>query len=59
MVPDTVLMRELFKVEDPKAATVSSAVLHGILQSPASMFEYKVCHLCSCFHANTLSAVGH
>ena len=35
-------MRELFKVEDPKAATVSSAVLHGILQSPASMFEYKL-----------------
>lgn len=42
-------MRELFKVEDPKAATVSSAVLHGILQSPASMFEHKVLERASVF----------
>lgn len=41
VVPDTVLMKEIDSLEDPKAATVSSAVLNGLLQAPATLIEFK------------------
>lgn len=41
VVPDTMLMKEIQKVEDPKAATVSSGVLNGLLRAPGSLVEFK------------------
>lgn len=42
VVPDTLLLQNIEKIEAPKAATVSSAVLGGILRNPAGLQEYKV-----------------
>ena len=42
VVPDTLLLQDIEKIEAPKAATVSSAVLSGILRNPAGLQEYKV-----------------
>lgn len=42
VVPDTILLQDIEKIEAPKAATVSSAVLGGILRNPAGLQEYKV-----------------
>jgi len=42
VVPDTYLMQDLQKLETPKAATVTSAVLSGILSSPTGFREYEV-----------------
>ena len=42
VVPDTFLMQDLQRLEMPKAATVNSAVLSGILSSPAGLHEYEV-----------------
>ncbi|KAK9792691.1 hypothetical protein WJX73_002290 [Symbiochloris irregularis] len=39
VVPDTYLSRSLHVLASPKAATVSSSVLYGILQSPGSQRE--------------------
>jgi hypothetical protein len=44
VVPDTLLLQDIEKIEAPKAATVSSAVLSGILRNPAGLQEYKVLH---------------
>lgn len=41
-MPDTLLLQNIEKIEAPKAATVSSAVLGGILRNPAGLQEYKV-----------------
>ena len=46
VVPDTLLLQDIEKIEAPKAATVSSAVLGGILRNPAGLQEYKVQALC-------------
>ena len=42
VVPDTYLSRSLHELASPKAATVSSAVLYGILSSPGSERESEV-----------------
>ena len=42
VVPDTLLLQDIEKIETPKAATVSSAVLTGILRNPSGLQEYKV-----------------
>lgn len=42
VVPDTMLLQNIEKLEAPKAATVSSAVIGGILRNPAGLQEYKV-----------------
>ena len=42
VVPDTLLLEKMEELEAPKAATVSSAVLGGILRNPAGFQEYKV-----------------
>lgn len=42
VVPDTYLSRSLHVLTSPKAATVSSSVLYGILQSPGSQREAEV-----------------
>ncbi|CAL8466910.1 g6446 [Coccomyxa elongata] len=42
VVPDTLLLQNIEKIEAPKAATVSSAVLGGILRNPAGLQEYKI-----------------
>lgn len=42
VVPDTLLLQDIEKIEAPKAATVTSAVLGGILRNPAGLQEYKV-----------------
>ena len=44
VVPDTYLMQDLQKLEMPKAATVTSAVLSGILRSPTGFQEYEARH---------------
>lgn len=44
VVPDTLLMQSLQNVEQPKAATVSSAVLSGILRNSSGLREYEVCY---------------
>lgn len=43
VVPDTVLMQNINDIENPKAATVSSVVLTGILSNPTGLKEYEVC----------------
>ena len=40
-MPDTVLMQNLQRSEVPKAATVTSAVLSGILRNPTGLREYE------------------
>ena len=42
VVPDTLLLQNIEQIEAPKAATVSSAVLAGILRTPGALQEYKV-----------------
>ena len=42
VVPDTFLMQDLQILERPKAATVTSAVLSGILTGTTSLREYEV-----------------
>ena len=42
VVPDTLLLQNIEEIEAPKAATVSSAVLAGILKTPSALQEYKV-----------------
>ena len=42
VVPDTLLLQDIESIEAPKAATVSSAVLTGILRNPTGLQEYKV-----------------
>lgn len=42
VVPDTLLLQNIEQIEAPKAATVSSAVLAGILRTPGGLQEYKV-----------------
>lgn len=42
VVPDTYLMQDLQRLQTPKAATVTSSVLSGILNSPAGLREYEV-----------------
>ena len=42
VVPDTLLLQNIEEIEAPKAATVSSAVLAGILRTPGALQEYKV-----------------
>ena len=42
VVPDTLLLQNIEEIEAPKAATVSSAVLAGILRTPSALQEYKV-----------------
>ena len=42
VVPDTLLLQNFEEIEAPKAATVSSAVLAGILRTPGALQEYKV-----------------
>lgn len=42
VVPDTYLMQDLQKLETPKAATVTSAVLSGILRSPTGFRDAEV-----------------
>ncbi len=44
IVPDTVLMQEVEQLE-LQAATVSSAVLRGIMRNPAGLHEYEVHHV--------------
>ncbi|KAK9823006.1 hypothetical protein WJX81_005539 [Elliptochloris bilobata] len=41
VVPDTGALGEIQQIDDPKAATVSSAVLTGILRNPAGQQELK------------------
>ncbi|CAL5225633.1 g8489 [Coccomyxa viridis] len=41
VVPDTLLLQNIEEIEAPKAATVSSAVLAGILRTPGALQEYK------------------
>lgn len=41
VVPDTGALKEIQQIDDPKAATVSSAVLTGILRNPAGQQELK------------------
>lgn len=41
VVPDTGALKEIQQIDDPKAATVSSAVLSGILRNPAGQQELK------------------
>lgn len=43
VVPDTLLLQDIESIEAPKAATVSSSVLTGILRNPTGLQEYKVC----------------
>ena len=43
VVPDTYLMQDLQELEQPKAATVTSAVLAGILSGTTGLREYEVC----------------
>ena len=42
VVPDTLLLQNIEEIEAPKAATVSSAVLAGILRTPGALQDYKV-----------------
>ena len=42
VVPDTYLMQDLQKLERPKAASVTSAVLAGVLRAPSGLKEYEV-----------------
>ena len=42
VVPDTFLMQDLQRLERPKAATVTSAVLSGILSGSGGLREYEV-----------------
>ncbi len=42
VVPDTLLLQNIEEIEAPKAATVSSAVLAGILRTPSALQDYKV-----------------
>ena len=42
IVPDTFLSRSLHELTSPKAATVSAAVLYGILRSPGALREAEV-----------------
>jgi hypothetical protein len=44
VVPDTVLMQKINDLENPKAATVSSGVIVGILRAPTGLREYEVQH---------------
>ncbi len=49
VVPDTGALKEIQQIDDPKAATVSSAVLTGILRNPAGQQELKArVANCSC-----------
>ena len=41
VVPDTYLMQDLQKLERPKAASVTSAVLAGVLRAPSGLKEYE------------------
>ena len=55
VVPDTYLMQNLQKLETPKAATVTSAVLSGILRSPTGFQELeasRTCCTCPSKHLN-------
>lgn len=54
VVPDTLLLQDIESIEAPKAATVSSSVLTGILRNPTGLQEYKVC-----VNSNKLSLTRH
>lgn len=55
VVPDTYLMQDLQKLETPKAATVTSAVLSGILRSPTGFQEYEVTFNAKCLPKEQIS----
>ena len=57
VVPDTGALKEIQQIDDPKAATVSSAVLSGILRNPAGQQELKASELSCSWPDYTLACL--